>query len=414
MSSKPVTRPTYAVVLQLPYARRTFAAALLGRMSYGIVPLSVMLAVTRATGSYAAAGTAMALFGGTSVFLSPARAALIDRHGPRRALVPMTAAYTALLGLLTALVSGPGAAAPPVLAAVTAAAGACTPPLGPTMRAVWARLTRDRELLLRAYGLDGVAEELLFVSGPLLVGGLVGLAPPAAGIVLGGCLMAAGTAGFVRSPAVRAMGHGDGRGRARRAAAPRGALRGVVRPALAAAGVGLALGVVDLVVVAFAEQRHYGDDAVAWTLAALSAGSAVGGLFNGAVAWRGPARARLPLLVAGLAPALAGAALAPGLATLAPALAGAGFFVAPALATAYLAADEAVVPEARVRAGAWVNTGVNAGGTAGAAGAGLLLGGLPTALCFTAAAAAALLTALVTAWGAARTDRVGQEAVPAA
>lgn len=79
---------SYARVLRLPHARRTFATALLGRLSYGVVPLSVMLAVIRASGSYAVAGAVMALFGATVVLLAPARAALIDRHGPRRALVP--------------------------------------------------------------------------------------------------------------------------------------------------------------------------------------------------------------------------------------------------------------------------------------------------------------------------------------
>jgi MFS family permease len=398
VSSTPVAgRPSYAVVLRVPHARRTFAAALLARLSYGVVPLSVMLAVTRATGSYAVAGTVMALFSGTSVFLSPARAALIDRHGPRRALVPMTAAYASLLCLLTLLVRHPGV--PPVaLGAVTAAAGACTPPLGPTMRAVWGRLAPDRALLQRAYSLDGVAEELLFVSGPLLVGVLVGVAAPAAGIAVGTALMLAGTAGFVSSPAVRAIGPGRGPGVPDRpGAAGRGVLRDIVQPVAGAVGVGLALGAVDLVVVAFAGQRGYGDNAVAWTLAALSAGSAVGGLLNGAVAWRVPARRRLPLTAAGLGLALLAAGFAPGLGTLAAALAVAGFFVAPALTTAYLVADEAAAPEARVRAGAWVNTGVNAGSTGGAAGAGLLVGGLPTALCFAAAGGAALLTALATA-----------------
>jgi len=439
VSSTSVGRPSYAAVLHIPYARRTFAAALLGRLSYGIVPLSVMLAVTRASGSYAVAGTVMALFGGTSVFLSPARAALIDRHGPRRALAPMVTVYAALLALLTALVQRPGAASPLVLGAVTAAAGACTPPLGPTMRAVWGQLAPDRALLQRAYSLDGVAEELLFVSGPLLVGVLVGVAPPTVGIVAGTCLIVAGTAAFTASPAVRAVRPAERetpqRGGARGASAPgwlrgllagrrsagRGVLRGILQPVVAAAGVGLTLGAVDLVVVAFAEQRHYGDDAVAWTLAALSGGSAVGGLLNGAVAWRTAARVRLPLTVAGLGLALLGAGLAPGLGTLAAALAAAGFFVAPALTTAYLIADDTAAPQAGVRAGAWVNTGVNAGGTAGAAGAGLLVGGMPTALCFAAAGAAALLTALATARGArvrsaprAVPERVGEEAVPAA
>lgn len=160
---------------------------------------------------------------------------------------------------------------------------------------------------------------------------------------------------------------------------------------------GLTLGVVDLVVVAFAEQRQYGDGAVAWALAALSAGSAVGGLVNGAVHWRVPAPVRLPLAAAGLGVALLGAGFAPGLGTLAVVLAAAGFFVSPALTTAYLIADDAAAPQARVRAGAWVNTGVNAGSTAGAAVAGPLVGAMPTALCFAAAGTAALLTALATA-----------------
>ncbi|MCX4883635.1 MFS transporter [Streptomyces sp. NBC_00847] len=390
MSSIPAGRPSYAAVLRIPHARRTFAAALLGRLSYGVVPLSVMLAVTRATGSYAVAGTVMALFGGTSVFLSPARAALTDRHGPRRALVPMVVAYAALLGLLTVLLGRPGAASPPALCAVTAAAGACTPPLGPTMRAVWGRLAPDRDLLQRAYGLDGVAEELLFVSGPLLVGVLVGFAPPTAGIVLGTALIVVGTGGFVSSPAVRVMRSQNGPARHRSDGRP--VLFGLRRPVTAAAAVGFALGAVDLLVVAFTQGHGYGGDSVAWVLAALSAGSAVGGLFNGAVTWRAPAGRRLPLLTAGLGLALLGAALVPDLVTLALAATVAGFFVSPAITTAYLIADESAAPDTRVRAGAWVNTAVNAGGTAGTSAAGVLAGTLPTGWCFATTGGVVLLT----------------------
>lgn len=52
-----------------------------------MLALSVMPEVTRATGSYAVAGTIMVLFGATGVFLSPVRAALVDRHGPGPALL---------------------------------------------------------------------------------------------------------------------------------------------------------------------------------------------------------------------------------------------------------------------------------------------------------------------------------------
>ncbi|NEC35185.1 MFS transporter, partial [Streptomyces rubrogriseus] len=202
--STPLSRPSYAAVLRVPHARRTFSAALVGRLSYGTVSLALMLSLTRSTGSYAVAGLVMALFGATSVFLSPYRASLVDRHGPRRALLPMALFYAALLCVLAAACRRPGTSEA-VLAVTAGLAGACTPPLGPTMRAVWAELLPDRLLLQRAYSVDGVAEELLFVSGPLLVGGIVAVASPVAGVVLSAVLVAAGTLAFVTSPATAAL-----------------------------------------------------------------------------------------------------------------------------------------------------------------------------------------------------------------
>ncbi|MGW0845608.1 MFS transporter [Streptomyces sp. NPDC002787] len=392
------SRPSYAAVLRIPYARRTFVAVLVGRLSYGMVPVAVLLAVTRATGSYAVAGTVMALFGATSVFLSPARAALVDRYGPRRALLPMASLYAVLLGTLAVVSWRPGASGP-ALGAVAAAAGACTPPLGPTMRTVWSELAAGPGLLRRAYSLDGVAEELLFVSGPLVVGGVVQFAAPAAAVAMGAVLVVTGTLGFVTSPAVAGI---PGRGAVPKQAGgvrrPR-VVAGIVPPVVAAGGVGLALGALDLLVLAFAEQRGHGDDVVAWIFAALSAGSAVGGLLYGAVEWRSGARVRLSLLTAGLGLALAGAGLAPNLATLTGAIVCAGFFVAPALTTAYLVADASAPPTARTQAGAWVNTAVNAGISTGAATSGLLVAHVSPTVGFALAGTATLLTATVVGRG---------------
>jgi predicted MFS family arabinose efflux permease len=130
-----------------------------------------------------------------------------------------------------------------------------------------------------------------------------------------------------------------------------------------------------------------------------SAGSAVGGLLYGAVTWRSSARVRLPLQAAGLGLALCLAAPAGGLVVLAVAVAVAGLFVGPLITTAYLIADESAAPEARVQAGAWVNTAVNAGITAGAALAGVLVGRLSPGVCFAATGAVVLLTAAAVARG---------------
>jgi len=386
-------RPSYAAVLRVPHARRTFAAASVGRLSYGTVSIAVLLSVTRATGSYAVAGTVMALFGATTVLLSPLRAAFVDRYGPRRALTPMALIHAGLLAALAVASWRPGAPAP-LLAGLALAAGAFPPPLGPTMRAVWSGLIDDPRLLQRAFGLDGVVEELLFVSGPLLVGALVRWAPPAAGVALSALLVAVGTAVFVACPPVARTRPGTAR-RGRSTWRPRLA-PGLAQPVTVAAGVGLGIGALDLLVLAFAEQRHYGDGVAAWVLAALSAGSAVGGLLNGAVDWRTSARVRLPALAAALGLTLAVAGIAPGVAVLTAAVACAGLFIAPALTTSYLIADESAAPGLRTQAGAWVNTAVNAGSSAGSAAVGVLLGRLPLGVCF-AVSGAATLTAAVAA-----------------
>ncbi|MFJ9248361.1 MFS transporter [Streptomyces sp. NPDC101776] len=369
--------PSYAAVLQVPYARRTFTAALAGRLSYGTVSPAVLLAVVRCTGSYAAAGTVMAVFGAAAVLLMPLRAALVDRHGPRRALLPMALLYGGLLCVLAAVTWRPGTPEV-VLGAVAALTGMCAPPLGPTMRSVWAELVGDRGLLQRAYSLDGVAEELLYVVGPLAVGALLTVAPPAAGVLLSAALIVAGTFAFVTSPALAGVRVPAGAGPGLRLSR----VRGLLAPVVVAAGMGLALSAVYLLVMASAEQWGYGDGVVPWVLAALSAGSAVGGLLNGAVNWRVAARVRLALSALGLGPALVAAGFAPGLWSLTVAVGCAGFFVAPALTTAYLLADEVAAPEVRTQAGAWVNMAVNAGSSGGSVVTGLVLGRVPVGVCF--------------------------------
>ncbi|MGW1102818.1 MFS transporter [Streptomyces sp. NPDC002540] len=402
-SPAPSRAPSYAAVLRTRHASRTFGSALLGRLSYGMVSLSLMLAVKDTTSSYSVAGTVMALFGATSVFLSPARAALIDRYGPRRALPPMAGVYAALLGALAYATWRPGTSSL-LLGALAVTAGACTPPLGPVMRTLWTTLVPERELLQRAYSLDGVAEELLFVTGPLMVGLVIGFAVPAAGVAISAALVLVGTLALVSSPVVRDVGT---RPSAAKAVAPRGAPRtqrllgvvGLRHAAVVAGAVGLCLGALDLLVVAFTEQHHRGA-AVAWVMAALSAGSAVGGLAHGAVSWRASNRIRLPVPAAGLGLAMAVAGLSPDVYVLVAAVAAAGVFVAPALTTAYLAADESVGEGSRTQAGAWVNTAVNAGSSLGTALVGPLVDRLSPAACFAVAALPALLCAAVVARGA--------------
>ncbi|NGN66005.1 MFS transporter [Streptomyces sp. A7024] len=384
--SSPVGAPSYRAVLRTPHAARTFLTSLTGRLSYGTVFLSLMLAITAGTGSYAVAGGVIAVFGLTVSLLAPVRAGLIDRYGPRRALPPMSVAYAAALTALAAAVEMPGGAPVSLLVALGAGAGMCAPPLGPVMRSVWSDLVPEPALRQRAFSLDTISEELLYVTGPLLAGLVASLAHPALGVIGSAGLVLAGTLAFVASPPVRAVAPAPApttasvhKGRRRSA----GAIP--LQPVAAAAGLGLALGSLALLLVMFADSRHQ-LTAVAWLEAALAVGSTVGGLLYGARSWRRPAHVRLPLLTSALALALAATGSSPGLLMLAAWTMLAGLFVAPALTTAYLLAEESTTPDSRTRAGTWVNTAFNLGSSLGYAGTGLLDGHLPLAACFAVAA----------------------------
>ncbi|MFH8371536.1 MFS transporter [Streptomyces sp. NPDC018031] len=406
----PAPKPSYAAVLRAPDVPRTFGAALLGRISYGIVFLALTVALTQALDSYAWAGVAIALFGLSTSLLAPVRAGLIDRHGPRRVLRPLATVHAALLAALAAATWTPGAAAW-ILLPLTCLAGAAAPPLGPVMRAVWSELLPDAALRQRAFSLDTVCEELLYVIGPVLAGVAISLGRPAAGVAASAVLVLAGTLLMTSSPALRrhpgtpgeststgtedlprggdaAPAPGD---RPRRRRPGRHPLSG---PVLVTGGMGLALGAAELLIVVSAE-RHHQVAAVSWLQACLSAGGAAGGLAYGTRVLKGPTGPRLALLGLALALALAVTGLAPGLLLLAVGIGTVGICVAPALTTAYLAADEAAAPHNRVRAGTWVNTAFTVGTSAGTASVGLLAGHLPLSACFAAAALPLAVSAAV-------------------
>jgi predicted MFS family arabinose efflux permease len=382
----------YRAALRVPYARAAFAASLVGRLCYGIVSLSLILTLTAGGRDYGFAGLVMALFGLTVVLGSPLRAWLIDQYGPRLALPPMAAGFAVVLVAIAVIPARPGSGDAAV-AVLAAAAGACAPPLGVVMRTLWSSLIDDRGLLQSAYSLDGVVEELLYVAGPAIAGVITVAARPAAGLLVTAGLAVTGTGLFLRSPALARRNAPPATSRSSTPEAAAGPRRALLAVALAAGAVGLCLGGLGLVIVAFSQARH-DPAAVAWIEAAMSAGSALGGLGYGAVTWRVRAEHRLVLLAAGLAVVLLPAALSPGLLVLAVLAGLAGVLVSPALATAYALADALAAPRARNRAGNWVSSGYNAGTTAGSALSGQLIGRIPLAACLPALAAPVLLAVL--------------------
>jgi hypothetical protein len=388
-------RSSYLAVLRLPHARPLLLASLVGRLANATGPLSVVLFVQEATGSLAQAGAASAAIALASGLLAPVRGRLVDRYGQRRCLVPMALGFAAALAGVVAT-AGPGPAAVATTVGLAAAAGAVAPPLGASMRALWVSLVGQGPRLQTAYALDAVLDELLFVVGPLLAGGLATLYRPAAGVLATAGLALAGTLGFVASPVSGAQAGGPAAG-----AGPAGWAGAMAGPGLrtlvlSLTGVGAAIGIWEISLVGAASEAG-SPEAASLSLAAWAAASGVGGLWYGSRAWRSPAGQRYLALLALLV--LAGAIMA---AAGSPVALGAvvvlvGAVLAPLESSAYVLAAELAPPGTLTESGTWLNTAINVTAAAGLAGAGALVdrAGVPATLAVACACVAAgLLVAL--------------------
>jgi predicted MFS family arabinose efflux permease len=323
---------------------------------------------------------------------SPVVGALVDRVRAVVVLLVCTAGQTVLLA---ALGLAAGARAPTaVLVALAAGAGALTPPVSACVRVLYSSLTGDPAVRDSAYALDSAAQEIVWTSGPLLVGAVAALASPEDAVLLTALVGAVGTGWFCAGAVVRA---------ARPAAVVRqgGALSSPALRALLWTGAlfGAAVGQIEVALAGFA--AHVGKpDSAGVLLAAWAVGSMLGGLLYGALELGAGADRRLPVLL-GLAtvsvlPLTVAGAFAPGLGLSVVA----GVCGAPVLACVYSLVDDHAPPGATAEAFTWNTAALVAGIAAGSAAAGIVIDAAGVAVAFAGAA-----LALAVAAGLARLHR---------
>ena len=264
----------YLSVWRLPSARVLLVAGFAGRLPSAMVPLALLLMVQEQTGSYAVAGLAAATLGIAMAVMAPVLGRLADRRGARRLLFAEAALYPGTLaGLVVAVLSGAPTAA---VVAASAAAGASTPLVSGTVRALWSRV--DPAVRPTAYALDATTTELVFVAGPTAVAALTVLAGPAWAVAVAGLLAVGGALGVATCGAMRAWVP---------AAGPRAGLLttvlapGMPRVLLSGSALMLGFGALEVAVPAFADAA--GAPGLSGVLLAVwSLGSVAGGLWFGA------------------------------------------------------------------------------------------------------------------------------------
>jgi MFS family permease len=377
----------YRSVLAAPGCARVLATALIGRLPQGMLSLAVLLLVRQETRSYVAAGVAVGAQALCNAAGSPIQGRLVDRFGRARVLAPAAVLQAlVLVSLVLAAGSGASAVVDVVLAGL---AGALYPSIAPAVRSLLREILQDPAQRETAYALESVVQEIIWITGPLVVAVVVSVISTAGAVLLAAGVCVAGTALFITAPLVCAA--------PRSSAAPRGrraldipALRVLLGP-IALMGAGLGATEVGLPALAL----HAGSRPSAGLLLAMwSVGSMAGGLWYGSRSWHASLGTRYRrLLIAAVlctAPLIAARTIAEGLVFSVLA----GLMIAPVFSCQYALIGHAVTAGVETEAFTWVSAALVTGVAAGSALAGLAVSAAGVSAPFVLGCAAAGLAAL--------------------
>jgi MFS family permease len=356
----------YRAVLRTPQVPRLVWSALVGRLVIGMAGLAIVLLVRDAAGSFALAGLATGSFALGAGVASPLMGRLVDRGGQTRVLL---ACAVVCAGAFSALALTAGRAPAGLLPLLAGIGGATVPPIGACMRALWSSMLGHGSRLQTAFAFEATVQEVVFITGPLLVVSLIAVASPAVAMLAIAAAVLVGTCLFAATPASRSW---------RPQARDRdwaGALRGPgLRTTLAViALMAAAFGMVEVAVPAVAEQL--GSRTLSGLFLSLwSGGSMLGGLVAGALASARGAERRVVVLLGAVAAGLAPLAVAAvGVLPFALCMLLAGLAVAPTIACLYLLVDRSAPPGTVTEAFTWVTSAFTAGTAVGSALAGSLV-----------------------------------------
>jgi predicted MFS family arabinose efflux permease len=349
-----MTNP-YRELLATPGAKSLAAAGFVMRLPIAMQTLGIVLLLVATTGSYALAGAVAATFALVHALAAPFLARLVDRRGQARVMLPALVVHAVgVLGLLLGATVGAPTWAHFVSVAVAAAAH---PSVSALVRARWAYFVGGRGLLHTAYSFEAVADEVIFIVGPVAVTLLATQVAPAAGLAMALACACAGTIALAPQRRTEPPPGRPGRDESRSSPV---SVPGVWVLTAACVGFGGVFGSVEVVVVAFTQERGQ-PAAAAVVLALIAAGSMASGIVHGARRLRSRLDQRFRRSTVALGLAVAILPLVGSVPVLAVAAFVAGLAVSPSIISAF-GLVEALVPAAVLTEGlTWATTGIGVG-----------------------------------------------------
>ena len=178
----------------VPGAVGFFAASSLGRFGVAMSGLGLLWTVRHYSGSFATAGIVVGAFAFGEALLGPQAARAMDRYGQTRILPLLVAVHAIALALLVVgVVTGAHAVG---LCVAAVLAGGSIPQSGSLSAVRWAYVLADPDLLVTAFSLEAVANDVAFLVGPAVVVAISALTWPVLGTAIAAALVLGGGVGL--------------------------------------------------------------------------------------------------------------------------------------------------------------------------------------------------------------------------
>ncbi|WP_310017033.1 MFS transporter [Microbacterium resistens] len=333
------------------------AAQLTARFPNGMSSLAILLHVEHVSGSYGAAGLALAATSVGQAIAGPITSRWMGVWGMRRVLtLTLSVCVLAFLGLALLPLNIAG------YMALGLVAGLSTPPVQAAVRTIYPKLVNSSQLT-PLFSLDASLQEIIWILAPVAITFVSTQLGTVTGLLLVAAILVVGGGWFILSPEV---------GRVRIPRSRRGFGAVVLKPpVLLATAIGfLLIGACAAVEVGVVATFDHGGLEAGLVLAVFSVGSLVGGLASGRVPIGPWAMARrLAIVTVGLTLTM----ISLNVFWLGGTLLLAGIGVAPALAVLFAITTASVKFSETAEAFGWAGTGQLIGAAVGSAIAGFLI-----------------------------------------
>ncbi len=157
----------YRDALRTPGALPFAIPGVVGRLPMSMLSLSQVMVVIAVTGRYGLTGAVSATGAILFAVVTPRTARLADRYGQARVLRPLALVFVGTTGAFA--VCAMTRAPVWTLFAAGCLSRGTMPALGSMVRSRWSQLLRGSALLDAAFSLEGIADEIIFITGPVLV-----------------------------------------------------------------------------------------------------------------------------------------------------------------------------------------------------------------------------------------------------